>query len=81
MGFVYNATYPEGSAVRIAPREFLERFMREWKYHHPLQPEQLGFAGRKAIVATVGFYHGGDQVYTLRDIPGTWNEECLGPVN
>lgn len=77
----YKELYPKGSRVRIASRDFLERFMRSWKYHHPLQPEQLVFADQEATVASVGMYHGGDQVYVLQDIPGSWNEECLGPVN
>jgi hypothetical protein len=28
----------------------------------------------------VGFYHGGDVLYTLDGIPGLWHEQCLvGP--
>ena len=33
--------YPSGSLVKIAKREALDEFMRTWKYHHKLQPEQL----------------------------------------
>lgn len=40
----YKAEYPEGSLVRIIDREQLERFSKEWKYHNPLQQEQIQFA-------------------------------------
>lgn len=73
----YNEDFPVGSVVRIASRDDLERFLREWKLHHPLQPEQLEFGGRVATVNNVLFYHGGDELYQLEDIPGIWHEECL----
>lgn len=25
------------------------------------------------------YYHGGDELYALREIPGTWHERCLRP--
>jgi hypothetical protein len=28
-------------------------------------------------VAAIGYYHGGDVLYTLNDIPGIWHEQCL----
>jgi hypothetical protein len=28
-------------------------------------------------VQEVGFYHGGDVLYQLRGVPGTWHECCL----
>jgi hypothetical protein len=73
----YKAIFPEGSKVRIAATAVLEEFQKTWKYHHPLQPEQLQFAGVTAVVKSVGFYHGGDQLYVLEDVPGIWNEPCL----
>ncbi len=73
----YTAEYPVGSRVRIASREELATFMREWHYHNPLQPDQLQYAGRVTTVRRVGFYHGGDELYLLTDIPGTWHEENL----
>lgn len=75
----YQEAFPQGSKVRIADRAFLEEFMAEWKFHHKLQREQLAYAGREARVRGVGFYHGGDPVYVLEDIPGTWLEPCLRP--
>ena len=51
--------------------------MRRWKCHHPLTSEQLEYASKEATVARVGIYHGGDPIYQLVDIPGTWHEECL----
>ena len=69
--------YPTGSPVKIAKQGALEEFMRTWKYHHPLQPEQVEFAGRIGEVESYGFYHGGDELYKVEGIPGTWPEVCL----
>ena len=77
----YNEEFPIGSVVRIIEKNKLEQFIKNWKYHHPLQPEQLEFAGQIAKVRKVGFYHGGDELYTLEDIPGLWHEQCLEGVN
>ena len=54
--------------------------MKDWHLHNPLQPGQLEFAGRIAIVAEVGYYHGGDELYQLKDLPGVWHEVCLESV-
>lgn len=51
-----------------------------WKLHHPLDKEQLRYAGRIAEVEDVSYYHGCDELYGLKDIPGTWHEACLAPV-
>jgi hypothetical protein len=75
-----NPEFPEGTVVRIADRAYLEDFLKSWKYHNKLQPDQLNFAGQEAQVEKVGFYHGGDELYRLRGIPGIWHEECLEPI-
>jgi diadenosine tetraphosphatase ApaH/serine/threonine PP2A family protein phosphatase len=77
---IYKSTYAEGSRVRVADRDFLERFMTEWNYHHKLQLEQLAYANAAAVVEKVGFYHGGDVLYNLKDVPGIWHEQCLRPA-
>ena len=74
---VYKSAFAQGSSVRVAERAFLERFMMEWNYHHKLQPEQLAYADAVAVVEKVGFYHGGDVLYDLKEIPGIWHEQCL----
>ena len=51
--------------------------MAEWTFHHKLEPEQLAYAEAVAVVEKVGFYHGGDVLYNLKDIPGIWHEQCL----
>ena len=51
--------------------------MATWRYHHKLRPEQLEYADKVTTVADVGFYHGGDAVYTLEGIPGLWLDQCL----
>ena len=74
---LYNEDFPKGSTVRIADLPALEQFAKSWKYHHPLKSAQLQFAGMEAEVADVSFYHGGDVLYELKDIPGIWHEQCL----
>ena len=74
---VYHEEYPEGTLVRVVERPSLEEFRRTWRYHHPIATEQLAYAGSIARVASVGFYHGGDPLYSLENIPGTWHESCL----
>ncbi len=76
----YKEAFPAGTRVRIADRAFLEDFKQTWKYHHKLQPEQLPYADRTTVVEKVGFYHGGDPIYTLAGIPGLWLEQCLRPA-
>jgi hypothetical protein len=73
----YREDFPKGSNVRVVDRPALERFRSEWRFHNPLSVEQLDFAGREAKVATVGYYHGGDVLYTLDGLPGVWHERCL----
>jgi hypothetical protein len=80
MGDLYKATFPEGSKVQVISRGALEAFARRWKYHHELRPEQMEYAGATATVKDVSFYHGGDQLYVLENVPGIWNEPCLQPV-
>jgi hypothetical protein len=73
----YNAEFSEGTIVRIADEGSLKQFLRDWRWHNPLTVEQLQFAGRPAKVRSIGFYHGGDELYELEGIPGVWHEECL----
>jgi hypothetical protein len=73
----YKEAFPVGTVVRVADRASLEGFMASWRYHHKLQPEQLGYVERAAMVEEVGFYHGGDPVHKLAGIPGLWLEQCL----
>jgi hypothetical protein len=73
----YESLFEVGAPVRIQPLDALQAFRDSWKFHHPLSDEQLAFAGQRATVATVGFYHGGDVLYTLNGIPGIWHEQCL----
>ena len=75
----YKPEYPAGTQVQIVAREALEAFAREWKWHHPLEPHQLSFAGQIARVNDVTFYHGGDELYQLEGVPGLWHEENLRP--
>ena len=74
---LYKEAFPKGSKVRITNRAFLEMFLKTWKFHNKLEPEQLNYANQVAEVDSVGFYHGGDQLYKLREITGIWHEQCL----
>jgi len=76
----YKAEFPKGSTVKIADRSCLEEFFHTWKLHHKLRPEQLNYADKVAKVKSVAFYHGGDEVYELKGVPGLWHEQCLRPV-
>jgi hypothetical protein len=78
---IYTEQFPKGSKVRVKDGAFLESFRQTWRLHNPLETEQLGYAGRDATVASVGFYHGGDVLYTLSGIPGIWHERCLEHSN
>jgi len=66
--------------VKIASRPALEQFLRDWKYHNKLQSEQLNYADHLAEVESVGFYHGGDELYKLKGIPGIWHRQYLLPT-
>jgi hypothetical protein len=74
---LYQERFPKGTEVRIVNRRELANFRNTWKYHNPISEGQLEFAGRSTTVASVSFYHGGDVLYQLVDIPGTWHELCL----
>jgi ribonuclease inhibitor len=73
----YEPDFPVDATVRVASREDLEAFRAAWNWHHPLQVEQLQFSGTLATVKNVSFYHGGDELYELREVPGIWHEACL----
>jgi hypothetical protein len=75
----YNAAFPHGTAVRVADLPDLEAFQDGWKLHNPLAQEQLSFAGYAATVSDASFYHGGDVLYELAEVPGIWHESCLRP--
>jgi len=76
---IYDASYPTGSQVKIASRTVLLEFQRAWKYHHKLEEAQIEYAGKTAVVKSIGYYHGGDVLYWLEEVPGTWHECCLLP--
>lgn len=76
----YQERFTIGSPVRIVSRAELEAFRREWTHHNPLADEQLPFADYEAVVADVGFYHGGDPLYVLTGVPGVWHESCLAAL-
>lgn len=78
--YLYREKFPKGSKVKVADRAYLEEFLRTWKFHHKLDPDQLKFADKIAKMKSVGFYHGGDVLYELKGVPGIWHEQCLRPV-
>lgn len=76
----YSEKFQVGTAVQIADASVLKRFHSTWHLHNSLVPEQLAWAGRRAVVSEVGFYHGGDPLYMLQGMPGVWHEGCLTPI-
>ena len=74
---LYNAEFPKGSRVKIVGRSLLEEFFQTWTLHNKLDPDQLNYADQVGEVESVGFYHGGDELYKLKGIPGIWHEQCL----
>ena len=74
----YNERFPIGCPVEIADEETLDHFKASWNYHHPLDGEQLRFAGLITTVSSIAYYHGGEVLYQLRDTrPYTWHDACL----
>lgn len=73
----YHALFEVGAPVRVQSLDQLSAFRRSWKFHDPLTDEQLAFADHSTTVAAIGYYHGGDVLYTLKDLPGIWHEQCL----
>jgi len=73
----YKEEFPSGSRVKIVNRADLASFFNNWKLHNPLEPWQLDFANQVAEVESVSFYHSGDELYKLKNIPGIWHEENL----
>lgn len=73
----YNAEFAVGESVRIVDLDTLRSFVRNWRYHHPVNPDQMAYANQVGKVKSVGFYHGGDELYELKGIPGIWHEQCL----
>ena len=73
----YNPEFEVGTFVQIVDRAKLLEFISSWKFHNKLDGFQLEFAGRIAKVSSVGFYHGGDELYELEGIPGVWHESNL----
>lgn len=73
----YESQFEEGSKVRVAGLDELRRFQESWKFHNPLEAEQLKFAGHRTSVIKLAFYHGGDPLYVLDGAPGVWHESCL----
>ena len=75
----YREAYPVGTRVRVRRAEALRDFRCTWRGHHPLTEAMIERAGSDAVVTQVGFYHGGDPLYQLGGLPGTWHEACLEP--
>jgi hypothetical protein len=76
----YNAEHPAGTRVRVVSHTQLQEFKRTWRLHHPLVDDQLAYASVEGVVVSVGFYHGGDELYSIDNAPGIWHEVCLERV-
>jgi hypothetical protein len=74
---IYQPEFAVGDLVRVADRSALQQFLDTWQFHDPLTREQLEWAARTVRVTAVGIYHGGDELYTLENVPGIWHERLL----
>lgn len=72
----YLAQFPLGTRVRAADREDSSAFNENGVSITRFKPT-TSHAGSHAVVSDVGFYHGGDVLYTLENVPGVWHERCL----
>lgn len=74
----YKNKFEKGALVQVRSRAALEQFRREWKLHHSLSDDQMQFAGIRAGIRSVCYYHGGDVLYVLDCAPRCyWHEACL----
>jgi hypothetical protein len=76
----YEPKFAAGGPVRIVGLATLNEFLHSYKLHHPLQENQLAYAGRRAKVIRACMYHGADQLYELEGVPGIWHERLLEAV-
>jgi hypothetical protein len=76
----YHSAFDSGEYVRIADTDTLRSFQQSWQWHHGLQDEQLGFAGKDDYIKRVSYYHGGTPLYEFTKIPGFWHEACLRDI-
>ena len=73
-------SFPRVAKSKLRTVLFWKTSTEQWKSQHNLKPEQLGFADEIASVSSVGFYHGGDELYELEGVPGLWHEACLRAI-
>jgi hypothetical protein len=73
----FTARFSVGSRVRVGDRKRLAGILAEWPYDNRLTVEQLEYAGRKAVVASVTVRPGGHVFYGLDDAPGLWHDVCI----
>jgi hypothetical protein len=73
----YDPQFRVGARVRTISADELRAFQTGWQLHHPLTAEQMAFGDVESVVAEIGYYHGGDVLYHLKDVPGVWHEQCL----
>lgn len=72
--------FKAGSEVCVVSRAALDGCLATWKLRHELQPDQQACAGQTARVVRPEMYRGGDRLYELEGISGTWHEQCLEAV-
>jgi len=64
------AKFRQGEVVCVIDRTALEEYVRTWRWHHPLRPEQQMHAGAAARVRRSFMYHGVDMLHELDGLPG-----------
>ncbi len=73
----YHSTFKRGEKVRIKDSQYLEEFQKTWGYHHNISDDQIKQGGKPDTVNSIEYYHGGEVLIGLENVPGVWHEELL----
>jgi hypothetical protein len=74
----YHSVFLRGENVKIKPPEFLRQYLApDWRWHNPLDSDNLKFAGGVFAVVDIGYFHGGEVMYELQGIRGFWHEDSV----
>jgi hypothetical protein len=73
----HEKRFAVGTLVIIADSETLKSFLSNWTRGNRLSPDQMEYAGLKAVVGEVRIDNVGDSLYLLENIPGTWHGACF----
>jgi len=73
--YLRTSKIPTGGQSTHCRSRLAGRVPGDMEDHHKLRPEQREHADKIVTVASIGWYHGGDPVYTLEGVPGLWLDQ------